>query len=227
MQESIAPLLPFIVGGVAIIISITIHEFSHGLAAYLQGDNTARDLGRLTLNPIAHIDPIGTVLLPAILIITQAPFLIGWAKPVPFNPLNLRDQKFGSLYVGLAGPLANIVLLLASGMLLRTFLPSLGDGNFLVIFLLNLFVINIVLAVFNLIPIPPLDGSKILAALLPSSMSHISMKLEMYGPYILLFVLFIEFAIHPFIGKFIFWILLVVGRAFGAEVFYEILDYIQ
>ncbi|MBI2483811.1 site-2 protease family protein [Candidatus Uhrbacteria bacterium] len=215
MQESIAPLLPYIVGGAAILISITIHEFSHGLAAYLQGDNTARDAGRLTLNPIAHIDPIGTILLPAILILTRAPFLIGWARPVPFNPLNLRNQRYGPLYVGLAGPLANAALFTVSGVLLNLFVNPLGGTNFLVIFLSNLFVINIVLAVFNLIPIPPLDGSKILAALLPPRLSHISMKLEIYGPYILLFLLFIEFTIHPFIGSFIFGAIRIVSRLFG------------
>jgi len=215
MEESIASVLPFLVGAAAIIISITIHEFSHGLAAYLQGDNTARDAGRLTLNPIVHVDPIGTILLPAILIITRAPFLVGWARPVPFNPLNLRDQRYGPLYVGLAGPLANAVLVVLSGVLLKIFLGPLDVTNFLIIFLSHLFVINIVLAVFNLIPIPPLDGSKILAALLGPRFSSFSMKLELYGPYILLFILFVEFTIQPFIGQFIATIIDAVGRAFG------------
>ncbi|MBI4250173.1 site-2 protease family protein [Candidatus Uhrbacteria bacterium] len=215
MEESIASILPFLVGAAAIIISITIHEFSHGLAAYLQGDTTARDAGRLTLNPIAHVDPIGTILLPAILIITRAPFLVGWARPVPFNPLNLRDQRYGPLYVGLAGPLANVLLVVLSGVLLKIFLGPLGVTNFLIIFLSHLFVINIVLAAFNLIPIPPLDGSKILMALLGPRFSQFSTKLELYGPYILLFILFVEFTIQPFIGQFIAAIIDAVGRAFG------------
>ncbi len=203
MQEAIAPLLPFIVGGSAILISITIHEFSHGLAAYLQGDMTARDAGRLTLNPIAHLDLLGSIILPALLIFSKAPFLIGWAKPVPFDPRNLRNLRYGSLLVGLAGPLSNTVLALTSGILLKVFLPIFSGHNFLILFLAQMVFINVVLAVFNLIPIAPLDGSKILFGLLPPRYEYIGRALETYGPYILLALLVIEFGVYPIFGRLI------------------------
>jgi Zn-dependent protease len=215
MQEAIAGLLPFIVGGSAILISITIHEFSHGLAAYLQGDMTARDAGRLTLNPIAHLDLFGSLILPGILILSKAPFLIGWAKPVPFDPRNLSNVRFGSLFVGLAGPLSNTLLAIASALLLRMVYPILGSENFLIAFLAQLVLINVVLAVFNLIPLAPLDGSKILFGLLPPRYEHVSNTLEIYGPYILLALLFIEFSVYPILGRLIDFVLGLVTNLLG------------
>lgn len=182
-------ILAMIVSVAAIFLAITIHEFSHGLVAFLQGDKTAYDAGRLTLNPIAHIDPIGTLLIPGLLILSGAPFLIGWAKPVPFNPHNLRKGRFGAFLVGLAGPASNFIIAVVAALALKVFLPGLGMANFLIIFLAQLFFINIVLGTFNLIPVPPLDGSKILFNLLPPRFDHIAQWLELYGFYILIGIL--------------------------------------
>lgn len=199
MQEGILPIAGILIPAVAILISITTHEFSHGFAAFLMGDTTAKDQGRLTLNPLSHIDPFGTILLPALLLLIGAP-VFGWAKPVPFNPYNLSDQRYGSLKVGIAGPLANCVLFLVSGILLRQFVPLLGDANLLIVFLNQLVIINFVLMMFNLIPIPPLDGSKVLFGLLPPRFETVERALEQYGFFILLAVLFIENSGFPFIS---------------------------
>lgn len=182
-------ILAIIVSVAAIFLAITIHEFSHGLVAFLQGDKTAYDAGRLTLNPIAHIDPVGTILIPGLLILSGAPFLIGWAKPVPFNPHNLRSGRFGAFLVGLAGPASNFIIAVVAALALKMFLPGLGMTNFLIIFLAQLFLVNIVLGTFNLIPVPPLDGSKILFNLLPPRFDHIAQWLELYGFYILIGIL--------------------------------------
>ena len=199
MQELLAAAFPIIVVGAAILISITTHEFSHGLAAFLQGDTTARDQGRLTLNPIAHIDPFGTLLLPLILFLVHAP-IIGWARPVPFNPANLSNRRFGPLLVGLAGPLSNFCIFLVAGLVLKSINGGLGADNYLMVFLSQLVIINLVLMLFNLIPIPPLDGSKVLFGLLPPRFERLERTLEVYGPFILLGILFIEYTGFPFIG---------------------------
>lgn len=178
-----------------LIFSVVIHEVSHGYAALWLGDRTAQDAGRLTLNPIPHIDMFGSVLLPFFLVILQSPFLIGWAKPVPYNPYNLHDQKWGSAIVGVAGPLANIGLALVFGLLLR-FLPLFADGasgafvlNFMTIASTIAF-LNLVLAFFNLVPIPPLDGSKVLFSILPHQWRNIQFFLEQYGIFLLLIFIF-------------------------------------
>ncbi|MFH0928684.1 MAG: site-2 protease family protein [bacterium] len=146
---------------VAVIISLSIHEFMHGFVAFLLGDQTAKRAGRLTLNPLAHIDPVGTIILPIMLAIAHLP-VFGWAKPVPYNPYNLRDQRWGPVVVGLAGPASNLALFAASAFLLHTFAAFIPLSNLLLMFLLTMTIVNAALAVFNLIPIPPLDGSKIL-----------------------------------------------------------------
>lgn len=167
-------------------MSVVIHEVAHGYAAYAQGDITAAVSGRLTLNPARHIDPVGSVLVPGILLLMGAPFLIGWAKPVPFNPYNLRDQRWGPMWVALAGPAANIFLAIVFGLGLR-FMPMLNENA---IGLMGFVVmINLVLALFNLIPIPPLDGSKVLFALLPARMRYIERTMERFG--LLFAILFI------------------------------------
>lgn len=172
----------------AFLISITLHEFSHAFAATMQGDPTAKDHGRLTLNPIAHIDPTGAIL-----------FLLlglGWAKPVPFNPLYLRSRRFGAAIVSGAGPLANLFQVVVCALLLRGLGPTLGVNNLLIIFLVLLAQINVILMLFNLIPIPPLDGSKVFFSLLPRRLVGIQYALERYGPWVLISLVAVEWISH-------------------------------
>ena len=176
-----------------LLMSVVIHEFAHGWAAFYLGDPTAKYYGRLTLNPIKHLDPFGSFIVPVFLVLFQSPVVFGWAKPVPFNPHNLSDQKYGPAKVAVAGPLANLAIALVFGLLLRflppAFLSSTGLGDiFSVIALLNL-----LLAVFNLMPVPPLDGSKLLFAFLPASMDKIRVALERYSMVILIFFIFFAF----------------------------------
>ncbi len=177
---------------IILIFSIIFHEVAHGWAAYSLGDPTAKYAGRLSLNPIKHIDPIGSILVPGILILTGATFILGWAKPVPINPYNFKDQKYGSLKVALAGPLANISLALIFGLALR-FLPELQAIHGLSLMFSYIVFINLILAIFNMMPIPPLDGSHILFAFLPQSAQKIKVFLARYGLFILIFVFFFLF----------------------------------
>jgi len=174
---------------VILIFSIVIHEVSHGIVANYLGDPTSKYAGRLTLNPLKHIDPVGSVLLPLLLIFTTGKG-IGWAKPVPINPYNFRDQKYGSLKVALAGPGSNLFLALFFGLLLRFLLSSefISTGLFSAFYFIVS--INILLAVFNLIPIPPLDGSHVLFTFLPASMETTKTFLSQFGFFILIFFLF-------------------------------------
>lgn len=166
---------------IVLLFSVVIHEVSHGLMAYRLGDPTAKYAGRLTLNPMKHLDPVGSFLVPLLLIVLRTGMLFGWAKPVPYNPYNLRDQKYGPALVGLAGPLSNVALALLAGLAMRILLVlDLGDGTFIYSFLSTMIFINILLTVFNLLPIPPLDGSKLLFTFLPIS-EHTKSMLEQYG----------------------------------------------
>lgn len=168
----------FFIWLLAIVYGITIHEFSHILAARLQGDDTGERMGRLTLNPLAHLDAVGFFMLLFV--------GFGWGKSAPYNPYNLKFQKWGEAIVAMAGPFANFISIVVFGLLGRLLIPYLGPGNLLLQFLGFLLLINIVLLVFNLIPIPPLDGSKLLFAILPARLNYVEQYLTARGPWILL-----------------------------------------
>jgi len=165
-------------------MSIVLHEMAHGYMANWLGDPTARLQGRLSANPLVHIDPLGSVIIPALLFFGSAGFLFGWAKPVPFNPYNLSDQKYGEAKVAAAGPLMNIVIAVLFAALIRM-APALGLNTAFIEISSYIVFINLLLAFFNMIPIPPLDGSKILTALLPfgAAMKYRDMTrwIEQYG----------------------------------------------
>lgn len=170
-----------------LVMSVVIHEVSHGYAAYFLGDNTAKHAGRLTLNPSVHIDPFGSIILPAIMAMSEVGIIFGWAKPVPYNPYNLRNQRWGTAIVGVAGVAANIFIAIVFGLILR-FGGLLGLSSAFGEMLVSIVLINIVLAVFNLIPVPPLDGSKVLFAFLPYRLHHVQEFLERYGMFIVIFI---------------------------------------
>ncbi len=174
---------------VILLFSVILHEVAHGYAALKLGDPTAQYAGRLTLNPLKHMDPWGTVILPLFLVLIRSPFLVGWAKPVPINPNLIRDPQRGMMLVGAAGPLANITLILLSALALRT-LPVSAPP-----LLFDLFkyccAINIILALFNLVPIPPLDGSRVVAGILPTKMREAYVGLERYGIFIIIGLLYL------------------------------------
>ncbi len=182
----------FIFSLIILLFSVIIHEIAHGYAALMQGDRTAEYEGRLTLNPIPHIDPIGTILLPA-LSLAIGGFLFGWAKPVPYNPYNLRNQRWGEAIVALAGPLSNILLALIFGFILRFYVIPYGAIDSGLAILADVIVkVNITLAIFNLMPVPPLDGSKILSSLLPPRFMNIRLAIERMGFFaVIIFLLFI------------------------------------
>jgi len=177
-----------------LIMSVVIHEVSHGYAALRYGDETAKNAGRLTLNPIRHLDPVGSIFLPLILIISQSPFLIGWAKPVPYNPNNLRDQRWGTFAVAIAGVIANFFIAIVFSLLIRlgmNYFPGFAESPLFFISKI-IVVLNIVLAIFNLVPIPPLDGSKILFSLIGNRMSELQYFLEKYSfAFLLVFIFFL------------------------------------
>lgn len=186
---------------IVLIFSIVIHEVSHGAMANWLGDPTAKYAGRLTLNPIPHIDPIGSVMLPLLMYLSHTGFILGWAKPVPYNPYNLRDQKYGPALVGAAGPGSNLLLAIGFGILIRILLAYNFGSTDLLNFFAIIVQINILLAIFNLVPIPPLDGSKILFYLLPDSAYRFKTFLEQNGFILLLvFVLFFTDLLIPIIN---------------------------
>lgn len=173
---------------IVLIFSVILHELAHGYTAFLLGDPTAKYEGRLTFNPLMHLDPFGSVILPLLLFITGIPILIGWAKPVPINPYNFRDQKWGELKVSIAGPATNFLIAVIFGLAIRFF--SIIMPINLIQFFGIIIQLNLVLAFFNLIPIPPLDGSWILFHFLPNSFFKVKMFLQQYGTVILVFFLF-------------------------------------
>lgn len=183
-----------------LIMSVVIHEVSHGFVALWFDDRTALYAGRLTLNPLKHLDMIGSVLLPLLLVLTHAPFLFGWAKPVPYNPNNFTNRKWGTVAVAAAGILANLFIAILFGLILRFSLNSTISIKFISI-ISSIVIINLGLAIFNLVPIPPLDGSKILFSLLPSSFYKIIFFLEQYSlVLILIFIVFLIDYLYPMLA---------------------------
>ncbi|HKM40340.1 MAG: site-2 protease family protein [Patescibacteria group bacterium] len=198
---------------IVLIFSIIIHEYGHAWMANRLGDSTAKDLGRLTLNPIPHIDLFGSIILPFFFILSQSGFILAWAKPVPYNPNRIKDKKYGDLKVAIAGPLSNIIIATFFGLVVRLLpvaanikqglflsflsrdndvLNSLIAGNIWhsIILLSIIFIfINLLLAFFNLIPIPPLDGSKIVLNFLPEKLKYKALSIERYGLFIVLILL--------------------------------------
>lgn len=188
---------------VILILSVIIHEVMHGYVAQMLGDPTAKMAGRLTLNPIPHIDLLGSIVIPALLVLSGASILIGWAKPVPYNPHNLSNQRWGEALVAFAGPGVNILIAIIFGLLIRTGI-SFGFASDAFVQLASFVVyINILLAFFNLIPIPPLDGSKVLKAFLPGHLAIRYSRFEgLFAQYgliaIFLFLLLFLFFLWPF-----------------------------
>ncbi len=180
-----------------IIPSAIMHEYAHGWVADRLGDPTARYAGRLSLDPRVHIDPIGTLLLPLLLFLgSGGSFMFAYAKPVPYNPNNLRDRRWGPVYVALAGPLSNLLIAFFIGLMVRILPPSAFSD------LLSIIVLaNVLLGVFNCVPIPPLDGSKLLFALLPASLDHIKAMLERFGfVLVLIFIFYFSSVINPIVS---------------------------
>jgi Zn-dependent protease len=172
---------------IPIVIAITFHEAAHGFVAHRLGDDTAWQLGRVSFNPLKHIDPFGTLLLPAFLLLSHSPFLFGYAKPVPVNFRRLNNPRLDMVWVALAGPATNIVLALAAaaGFHLLGFVPA-DSAQWIFDNLKNALVINVVLAIFNMMPIPPLDGGRVAVGLLPNALAVPLSRLEPYGLLILI-----------------------------------------
>jgi Zn-dependent protease len=187
----------FIFSIAILILSVVVHEVSHGFVANILGDGTARHAGRLTLNPLKHLDPIGSFLVP-VLTYSTGGFIFGWAKPVPYNPYNLRDQKWGEAKVAAAGPLSNLLIAVIFGLIFRFGAGTLGIHPAASEMFQLIIYLNLVLAVFNLVPIPPLDGSKILFSVLPYHLRHIQDFMEQYWlVFIGIFIFFVGGVLSP------------------------------
>jgi len=187
----------------ALLVAITIHEFAHAYAAERLGDPTPRLQGRLTLNPLAHLDPVGTF-LPIFLILIGSPFIFGWGKPVQFDPFNLENPRRDAAIISIAGPISNIILASFLSILLRLVASPFSPFFFLANIIPPFIILNVVLAVFNLIPIHPLDGGKILVGLLPPKDAHtVDTFLRRYGLMLLLLIIFPIFGSRSLISTFL------------------------
>lgn len=210
----------FLIMVVPLLFAIVIHEVAHGWMALRFGDTTARDAGRLTLNPIPHIDPIGSIVVPLLLHFSGTGFLFGWARPVPVNPYNLRNPRENLMWVSLAGPGANMLTAFACGMVIRVvklmpggFALSSSFFGILLTMIAYGMIISLVLACFNMIPIPPLDGSKVLMRFLPPRYEYYMLRLQSMGMFLLIGIIVIGnminvpilgLIIHPFVSFFSF-----------------------
>lgn len=189
---------------IIIIFSAIIHEVMHGVAADRLGDPTARYAGRLTLNPIPHLDLYGSIIVPVVLTLIHSPIFFAWAKPVPYNPYNLKKGRFSEAIVAFAGPLSNIVIAFFAAIVIRIqiFDPSVNAALFLIV------LVNVMLAIFNMIPIPPLDGSKVLEALIPRSMQYgyaeWRRRLEMQPIFGMIIILVFIYVFGSTFGNFIY-----------------------
>ncbi|HWP59083.1 MAG TPA: site-2 protease family protein [Candidatus Acidoferrales bacterium] len=218
IQEVIAH---FFLMALPILAAIVFHEVSHGWVANRLGDPTAARMGRLTLNPIPHIDPFGTILLPLVLYIANAPFLFGYARPVPVNFYNLNRPKRDMIWVALAGPLTNVLLAAASALFLKLLLGAAAhqDGGFVASFLLRPLalmaqfsvIINVGLAVFNIVPIPPLDGGRVLVGLLPEPHASTLARVEPFG-FLIIIVLLMTDVLDRFTGPAMRFLLEMLSR---------------
>lgn len=186
----LSPIQYFTISIIPVLLAITVHEAAHGYAAKHFGDKTAYYLGRITLNPIKHIDPLGTVVIPGMLLLLSAPFLFGWAKPVPVNFSNLNNPKKDMMWVALAGPASNLVMAIIWAIILGLFKSS---GTSYALFVIGMaqvgIMINLVLMLLNLLPIPPLDGGRMAVSLLPTPWSYKLASIERYGMFILIFLI--------------------------------------
>ncbi|MEK7653248.1 MAG: site-2 protease family protein [Patescibacteria group bacterium] len=195
----------FVTWILAILVTLTIHEFSHAAAARFFGDSTAEQAGRMTLNPLAHLDPLGFLMLVFV--------GFGWAKPVPVNLGNTKNPRLAEGVISLAGPFSNFLGIFIFGIILKFVAPALGPYNLLTNFLFLLVLVNTILMVFNLIPIPPLDGSKVLFSLLPSRFDEFKYKFSINGPWILLVLVILDsFLPRSILGSFFNLILNFLAR---------------
>ncbi len=191
----------FIFSLIVLLFSVIIHEVSHGYAALFLGDRTAEYEGRLTLNPIPHIDMVGTIILPALSLMLPGSLLFGWAKPVPYNPYNLKNPRRDEAIIALAGPLSNFLLALIFGLFIRFYLvPNALINDGIGVICLVIVLVNLTLMIFNLIPMPPLDGSKIITALLPDMWMKVRTKVEQFGFLgVIIFLIFLWQFFEPLI----------------------------
>jgi len=186
---------------VALVVAVMIHEVAHGLAAFWCGDTTARDAGRLSLNPLRHVDPIGTIVLPGLLVLTGSSVVFGWAKPVPISLGNTRNPRFALWFTALAGPFSNLLQIFLASVIWRTLaLTGLAHSTpqSLLVLLYMVGVINAVLMIFNMLPIPPLDGSRVMAAILPAQLARSYLSIERFG-FIIIFLLLRNDLLSPVI----------------------------